>query len=241
MKIGILGPVTTSKYFGGVAIFDEEIANGFEQNNCQVVLLTDQKEEKINKDKFNIKKINYINATQIFKNEKFDLIIASLGYAKYLLFDKSNSYKIYFLHGFFNSNYYGKLKSELAVIYQKILIKKCDKILANSNFTKMINSNFFGINADAVIRLGVSSSFYNNIIKRNVKKEPNTILYAGRLVSVKGVEKLIKSLIILQKNNIEYKLLIAGSGPDELELKKIVDEYHLNVVFLGRITQEFIK
>ena len=221
MKIGILGPVTTSKYFGGVAIFDEEIANGFEQNNCQVVLLTDQKEEKINKDKFNIKKINYINATQIFKNEKFDLIIASLGYAKYLLFDKSNSYKIYFLHGFFNSNYYGKLKSELAVIYQKILIKKCDKILANSNFTKMINSNFFGINADAVIRLGVSSSFYNNIIKRNVKKEPNTILYAGRLVSVKGVEKLIKSLIILQKNNIEYKLLIAGSGPDELELKKI--------------------
>ena len=165
MKIGILGPVTTSKYFGGVAIFDEEIANGFEQNNCQVVLLTDQKEEKINKDKFNIKKINYINATQIFKNEKFDLIIASLGYAKYLLFDKSNSYKIYFLHGFFNSNYYGKLKSELAVIYQKILIKKCDKILANSNFTKMINSNFFGINADAVIRLGVSSSFYNNIIK----------------------------------------------------------------------------
>lgn len=27
MKIGILGPVTTSKYFGGVAIFDEEIAN----------------------------------------------------------------------------------------------------------------------------------------------------------------------------------------------------------------------
>ena len=238
MKIGILGPVTTSKYFGGVAIFDEEIANGFEQNNCQVVLLTDQKEEKINKDKFNIKKINYINATQIFKNEKFDLIIASLGYAKYLLFDKSNSYKIYFLHGFFNSNYYGKLKSELAVIYQKILIKKCDKILANSNFTKMINSNFFGINADAVIRLGVSSSFYNNIIKRNVKKEPNTILYAGRLVSVKGVEKLIKSLIILQKNNIEYKLLIAGSGPDELELKKIVDEYHLNVVFLGRITQE---
>ena len=226
MKIGILGPVTTSKYFGGVAIFDEEIANGFEQNNCQVVLLTDQKEEKINKDKFNIKKINYINATQIFKNEKFDLIIASLGYAKYLLFDKSNSYKIYFLHGFFNSNYYGKLKSELAVIYQKILIKKCDKILANSNFTKMINSNFFGINADAVIRLGVSSSFYNNIIKRNVKKEPNTILYAGRLVSVKGVEKLIKSLIILQKNNIEYKLLIAGSGPDELELKKIVDEYH---------------
>lgn len=102
----------------------------------------------------------------------------------------------------------------------------------------MINSNFFGINADAVIRLGVSSSFYNNIIKRNVKKEPNTILYAGRLVSVKGVEKLIKSLIILQKNNIEYKLLIAGSGPDELELKKIVDEYHLNVVFLGRITQE---
>ena len=47
MKIGILGPVTTSKYFGGVAIFDEEIANGFEQNNCQVVLLTEDRKSVV--------------------------------------------------------------------------------------------------------------------------------------------------------------------------------------------------
>ena len=67
MKIGILGPVTTSKYFGGVAIFDEEIANGFEQNNCQVVLLTDQKEEKINKDKFNIQIFAFCLYIKLYK------------------------------------------------------------------------------------------------------------------------------------------------------------------------------
>ena len=72
MKIGILGPVTTSKYFGVVARFEEEIANGFEHKNCQVVLLIDQKEEKINKDKFNIK-------TYIFSNYETHIITSVKG------------------------------------------------------------------------------------------------------------------------------------------------------------------
>ena len=145
MKVGILGPVITSAYFGGVAVFDEEIANGLKNNGHEAILLTDQREEKMNKNKFIIKQINYKCAKKVFDEEKFDLIIASLGYAKYLFFDKTDSFKIYFLHGFFNTNYYGKLKSELAVIYQKILLKKCNCVISNSNFTKMINNNFFNI------------------------------------------------------------------------------------------------
>ena len=59
MKVGILGPVITSAYFGGVAVFDEEIANGLKNNGHEAILLTDQREEKMNKNKFIIKQINY--------------------------------------------------------------------------------------------------------------------------------------------------------------------------------------
>lgn len=238
MKVGILGPVITSAYFGGVAVFDEEIANGLKNNGHEAILLTDQREEKMNKNKFIIKQINYKCAKKVFDEEKFDLIIASLGYAKYLFFDKTDSFKIYFLHGFFNTNYYGKLKSELAVIYQKILLKKCNCVISNSNFTQMINNNFFNIISDGVVHLGVSSEFYQNIIKKNIIKKENTILYAGRLVSVKGVKKLIEALSILEKKDIKYKLLIAGNGPDEFELKNYVNKNNLNVEFLGRVSQK---
>lgn len=43
MKIAILGPVTTKTYFGGVAVFDEELAAGFKHNKWEVVLITNQK------------------------------------------------------------------------------------------------------------------------------------------------------------------------------------------------------
>lgn len=43
MKIAILGPVTTKTYFGGVAVFDEELAAGFKHNEWEVVLITNQK------------------------------------------------------------------------------------------------------------------------------------------------------------------------------------------------------
>ena len=49
MKIAILGPVTTKTYFGGVAVFDEELAAGFKHNKWEVVLITNQKLESLQK------------------------------------------------------------------------------------------------------------------------------------------------------------------------------------------------
>ena len=49
MKIAILGPVTTKTYFGGVAVFDEELAAGFKHNEWEVVLITNQKKALIQK------------------------------------------------------------------------------------------------------------------------------------------------------------------------------------------------
>lgn len=238
MKIAILGPVTTETYYGGVSVFDEEIAMGFQINGWDSVLITNQKNvqhQQING--IRVRVINKVNAKKILNEEQADFILVSLGFAKYLTTYHSNVKTIYFLHGFFNRNYYGKIKSELATLYQKVLIKKCDYVFANSYFTKMINSNFFNIHTDAVFHLGVTSEYYREIQKKNIKKAPRTILYAGKLVATKGAKNVIKALEILQEQGVEYKAVIAGSGQDEETLHDMVKEKNLNVSFTGRINQ----
>lgn len=241
MKIALLGPVITDKYYGGVAIFDEELAQGFVDNGWEAVLITQQSEAKQIHQINNIPVmvIDRLNAENIFKKECPDVVIASLNYAKFLKKCKNiKTKKIYFLHGFFNQNYYGKIKSEIAVIYQKYLIRQCDLTFANSAFTRTINEDFFGIKVDEVFHLGVSDFFFNKIFNTSIQKEPKTILYAGRLVSAKGVLVLIKALKRLNENGVNYHAFIAGTGEEETAMKEIANANGLPVTFLGRLNQE---
>lgn len=238
MKIAILGPVTTKTYFGGVAVFDEELAAGFKHNEWEVVLITSQKNADSEKNGVPIRKINAISASKIINEEKPDIILASLQYAKYWSFCRSNAVKIYFLHGFFNRSYYGKLKSELASLYQKLISKQSQYIFANSYFTKMVNDQFFEIYANQVFHLGVTTEYYNAILNTNVSKEKGTILYVGRLVSVKGVGNLLRAMKVLKDRGMPYKAYIAGDGPDRENLGAYVEKNNLDVNFLGRVSQK---
>lgn len=240
MRICVLGPIRTKDYYGGVAIFDEEIALGFLENGCEVVIATNQLEAKniINVNNVPVFYIDKIKFNNYIYEIKPDIILASLDYAKYLLFLKTSAKKIYFLHGFFNQAYYGKLISIFAVIYQKILISSCDLVFANSYFTKMINNDFFGIKSDRVFHLGVTNNFFHEVTHEKCIKIRKTILFAGRLVSAKGIDKLIKAVEILSNKHIEYKLYIIGDGSEKHNLEKFVDEHNLSVEFLGRLEQK---
>lgn len=240
MKVALLGPITTENYYGGVAVFNEEIAKGFVANGWEAVCMTNQKEAEniLTKNGVDICFINRKNAKNIFFKQNPDIIIASLDYAKLLKRCKTNTKKIYFLHGFFNQSYYGKIKAELAVLYQKSLIDQCDMVFANSQFTKMINEEFFGIKSNMVFHLGVSNTYYTLLSKATIKKVSHTILYAGRLVSAKGIDLLIEALKILKGKDIEYQVFIAGTGPEEPRIKEIAKESNLPISFLGRLSQE---
>ena len=240
MKVCLLGPVVTSSYYGGVAVFDEELAQGFIDNGWEAVLVTSQKDA--------VKKDTPLFITTRSKMSEFlnkenpDIIIASLAYAK--LLPRNNSAKVaYFLHGFFSQSYYGFLKSFLASTYQKWLIRRCDYVFANSYFTAMINKDFFGIKADAVFQLGVSNEFLRNSENCDeIAKIPNSILFAGRLVKAKGVEDLIKAVRFLHGEDVPYTLYIAGDGPEREYIEQFARENGLNIVLLGRLDSgEMIK
>lgn len=239
MKICILGPVTTNDYYGGVAVFDEELAKGFRENGWEVILATEQK--NVNKTSANnglvCMTINKNILKRLIQDEKPDYIIASLRYGKYFKIVKAGPQKIYFLHGYFNQRYYGAIKAFIAVLYQKMLIRHCDLVFANSYFTAMINSEFFGIETDAVFHLGVSEQFLKNVEEGETIKEPKSILFVGRLVTAKRIMKLIEAIRILEKDDIGYKLYIIGDGPLWDGITQCIKSEGLNIEMLGRQDQ----
>lgn len=242
MKFCILGPVETPTCLGGVAIFDIGLAKALKNESMEVFIATDQKDAVSTvKDDIPIYKVKKNTFAQLIKTEKPDVIITGLAYAKLLFGAKSDATKIYFLHSYFKQSYYGKIKSILAVIYQKLLLTKCDLIFSNSYFTEMINSDFFGIESDAVFHVGVTESFLQSI-KANeaIQKRTRTVFFAGRFVPAKGVDKIIEAFQILRQEGMDCELMIAGDGPEKEKLLCQANESAANIVFLGRIPQEEI-
>lgn len=233
MKVCLLGPVVTSSYYGGVAVFDEELAQGFIDNGWEAVLATTQKDAKQGNIPLQVVARNSFQA--FLEHEKPDLIIASLAYAK-VLPRKCQAKVAYFLHGFFVQSYYGVIKSFVASNYQKWLVKKCDLVFANSYFTRMVNKEIFGIKADAVFHLGVSKAFIESSMQdKTIDKIPNSVLFAGRLVKAKGTDTIIEAAYCLKKAGVPFKFFIAGDGPEKSKIVQYAKERNLNIELLGRL------
>ena len=71
-------------------------------------------------------------------------------------------------------------------------------------------------------------------------RECNTLLFVGRLVKKKGVKYLLEAMAYVVKKYPKCRLLIVGSGPEAVAIKKYVENLHLDqqVTFLGRIENE---
>jgi glycosyltransferase involved in cell wall biosynthesis len=63
-----------------------------------------------------------------------------------------------------------------------------------------------------------------------------TIVFVGRLVSDKGVDLLLHALEVLKRDGIFPELTIVGSGPEEVNLRKLSAEFGLDgqVTFAGQ-------
>ncbi len=76
----------------------------------------------------------------------------------------------------------------------------------------------------------------NNIL--NVKQDDSyKVISIGRMVKTKGFERLIEVAKKIINNGYDVKFYLIGSGPEEENLKKKVEEYCLKdkVIFLGAI------
>ncbi len=114
-----------------------------------------------------------------------------------------------------------------------------------SEFVSLIDdsANLKNSNKVIFIPMGVEvpkiSCGFNSIIDQNILINKKIILFVGRLVEVKGLDYLLKSikLVIEQEGDHKVVLLVAGDGPLKSKYKNMVNDLKIidHVIFLGEV------
>ncbi len=74
---------------------------------------------------------------------------------------------------------------------------------------------------------------------QHLERDPNMILFIGRLEKRKGARQLLEAFSVLKQRKPEAKLVIVGDGPLRKSLRQMVETYGLqDVEFLGFIEDE---
>ncbi len=237
MKIAILGPVFTGTYFGGVATFDENLAYAFKRLGHEAVLFSEQRDAPASTSRG-----IPVRRAGACRSWHCDLAIASLSSAKYIPVLHAGK-KIFFLHGFYNPAEHGLARTFAAVAFEKFVGGKSDLVIANSGFTRFMNQQAFNLPSDASVRIGVSYDFREHLMraeKEQIRREPGSLLYVGRLAEAKCADQILKAMCVLRKQGVPCRLTVVGDGEDCGRLRHFSHAHGLDVTFAGRKTQEEI-
>ncbi len=91
----------------------------------------------------------------------------------------------------------------------------------------------------AIVPNGVDLEFYKPPTRRSENRKAKTVFYVGRLEPRKGVKYLLHAFALLQENQPETKLVIAGDGADREKLEELAVDLELKgVEFVGYVTNE---
>lgn len=122
--------------------------------------------------------------------------------------------------------------ANFAYVIEWLSARLPDHIIAVSEHTKDKLVNDLGVKSDviSVVNNGIDLA---EIKKVKPAREKSDVIYAGRLLSHKNVDVLIKSIGLLKKSYPNIKAIIVGEGPEEARLKHLTKNLKLekNVVF----------
>lgn len=125
-------------------------------------------------------------------------------------------------------------------------LNECDKVCAvSADMNEEIKD--YGYNGDfSVIKNGmmfnkIKNHEENKILAQqtfNLTNSDNVLLFVGRIVKIKNLDCILKSLSFLKNKDVNYKMLIVGDGPDLNYYKKMANDLNLNdnVLFTGKIS-----
>ena len=133
----------------------------------------------------------------------------------------------------FQSKKYGWRVESIRLI-QRITVKSADKVITPSKYFRDLVTGWNPSENNVVtVYNGIDLS---DIADSGGKFEPKTIISAGRLVPWKGFNTLIK----IMKNLPDWRLFIAGDGPDRAELSKLADDLNLSgrIFILGKMDRK---
>ena len=140
------------------------------------------------------------------------------------------------------SDIIGIQKLPILNYFGKIILKKSDLIVVpTSYFKENVISKYPFLNPD---KLYVSPSggvdkkkfFHKN---SSLKNKELTLGFVSRFITEKGWQIFLDAIILLKKENIPFRALIAGKGPDEKKILNYVEKFDLTekIDFIGFIEQ----
>ncbi|MCL5072415.1 MAG: glycosyltransferase family 4 protein [Actinobacteria bacterium] len=124
-------------------------------------------------------------------------------------------------------------KGYLGYFIEKIAALMPDKIISVSEHTTCLLKN--NLNSKKPIYTVTNGIELDSIEKIAPAKEKSDIIFAGRLISHKNVDILIKSIKLIVEKNPDIKSLIIGDGPEKERLESLTQKLNLerNIKFLG--------
>ncbi|MBN1117327.1 MAG: glycosyltransferase [Bacteroidales bacterium] len=242
----------TTKAWGGGEKWHFDVSGALQAQGFKVLYVTSKGSEQLTRLEksnvpyfiFRVKKFSYLNPVLIWKLKRFfekqqihtiimnlsvDLKVAGIA-AKWagverIIYRRGSAIPI---------------KNRL---YNRLLFKHIvTDIIANSEATKHTilenNSNLFDASKIQVIYNGLEFNKHQNTSEETIYKrqgEEIIIGHAGRMAYQKGHEFLVDIASELKKTGLNFKLLLAGSGPLENAIRQKVKLKGLEeqVIFLG--------
>jgi colanic acid/amylovoran biosynthesis glycosyltransferase len=73
------------------------------------------------------------------------------------------------------------------------------------------------------------------------EKDPNLVIYVGRIVQYKGCDYLLRAMKVVQQRRPDARLVVIGDGPFRASVEKLNRELGTQATFLGEQSQETIR
>jgi glycosyltransferase involved in cell wall biosynthesis len=113
-----------------------------------------------------------------------------------------------------------------------------EKLISVSKLTHDALNNNLGLSS-SIVPNGINTSSFEN--KKTVSNGGAIkLLYTGRLVKEKGIDRILFAMAKLENSGFKIKLRVIGAGPDLERLKRLTNQLHLSedVEFLGNIDDD---
>jgi glycosyltransferase involved in cell wall biosynthesis len=121
--------------------------------------------------------------------------------------------------------------------YNKITLPFSKRIDAYVAYNEALRDIYLSAGFDKKKFFVISNLFEDKkILKSNIKREENILLYVGGLSGAKGVLELIEAFRLI--NDKKIQLSVIGSGELKNKMEQVAKRHGLNVKFYGRINNK---
>jgi phosphatidylinositol alpha-mannosyltransferase len=262
MKIGLVCPYSINKH-GGVLEVVLALYEGLRARGHEVRIITPKPRnhaEEANSDVIffgtstDFRTLSFTDTTtqvsstadveridEILLSEKFDILNFHEPWMPLLsrqLLQRSNAVNIGTFHSKVTEARVSRAVLRIVYPYLSSVLGYLDELTAVSDSAADYVSNLTE-QPITIIPNGIDTKKYKWVPRTPAVTGAPTILYIGRLERRKGAKFLLQAFQLLQQENPNVRLLVAGDGPDREKLELLAEDLKLqNVTFLGYVSEE---